>query len=87
MLSWKKGCGRISNIFGVITLENNFQWSVGRQFWSASICFTSLCDFGLKPQPPSQLIKTDINPSLVNSVNSYEWSKQNFLLQYQESSK
>ena len=23
-------CGRISNIVGVITLESNFQWSVGR---------------------------------------------------------
>ena len=35
------------------------------------ICFTSLYDFGLKPQPPSQPIKrkTDINPSLVSNVS------------------
>ena len=26
----EKCCGRISNIVGVITLESNFQWSVGR---------------------------------------------------------
>ena len=25
----EKCCGRISNIVGVITLESNFQWSVG----------------------------------------------------------
>ena len=45
-----KCCGRISNIVGVITLKraifNGVSEGNSGVHW---ICFTSLCDFGLKP--------------------------------------